>query len=466
MSALSGVGEIASSVQLGQASCSSLVRDCLQRIERKNPELNCITSVMPERALSKATQLDEAIARGENPGPLAGVPFSVKNLFDVRGEITLAGSLINRENAPAKADAVLIQRLESAGAILTGSLNMGEYAYDFTGENIHYGNCLNPWDTQRMSGGSSSGSGTAVAAGLTPFSLGSDTNGSIRVPASFCGIFGLKPTYGRLPRSGTFPFSDSLDHLGPLARSSRDLALVYDLMQGWHPDDPACSNRSTSPVMNSLEEGIVGLRVARADGYFNCADFPQAEDAVSRICEALGTKTRLELDGAAEGRASAYIITNAEGATLHKENIKKRINDFDPDTRDRFLAGCLLPAEWYLRAQAVRRWWLDSMLHVFTKTDLIVAPATPCAAPKTGTKYLEVRGGKQLLRPNLGLFTQPFSAIGLPVVTVPVWSERYELPIGVQLIAAPWREDLIMRAAHYLESVGACQCRIPEPYLT
>jgi Asp-tRNA(Asn)/Glu-tRNA(Gln) amidotransferase A subunit family amidase len=199
--------------------------------------------VTHERTLEQADAVDVARLAGRALGPLAGVPFAVKNLFDIEGIVTRAGSKINRENDPAPRDAELIRRLIDASAILVGALNMGEYAYDFTGRNAHDGDCRNPHDTERMSGGSSSGSGAATAAGLAPVSLGSDTNGSIRVPSSLCGVFGMKPTYGRLTRSGTFPFVDSLDHLGPFARSVRDIALAYDAMQGPDPHDHACAAR-------------------------------------------------------------------------------------------------------------------------------------------------------------------------------------------------------------------------------
>src|SRR5208337_4474137 len=197
----------------------------------------------------KAQAIDDARVRGVPLGPLAGVPFAVKNLFDVAGLPTLAGSKINRDDPPKTRDAALIARLEAAGAVLVGALNMGEYAYDFTGENVHDGPSRNPYDTTRMTGGSSGGSGGAVAGRLVPLALGSDTNGSIRVPSSLCGVFGLKPTYGRLSRARTFPFSASFDHVGPIARSVEDLALSYDAMQGPDPSDAACAQRALEPVM-------------------------------------------------------------------------------------------------------------------------------------------------------------------------------------------------------------------------
>ena len=236
MRAWASAAEIAQAVADGKTTAVEVVQAALARIAERDKALNAFTAVTRERALAKARAIDADRAAGRALGPLAGVPFAVKNLFDVAGLATLAGSKINRDRAPATADATLIRRLEAAGAVLVGALNMGEYAYDFTGENVHYGPSRNPHDTSRMTGGSSGGSGGAVAGGLVPIALGSDTNGSIRVPSSFCGLFGLKPTYGRLSRAGTFPFVASLDHLGPLARSARDLALAYDAMQGHDPE--------------------------------------------------------------------------------------------------------------------------------------------------------------------------------------------------------------------------------------
>src|SRR5215212_5513786 len=234
---------IASAVLAGKVSALEVIEATLARIAAINPVLNSFTDVTAARARATARAIDGRIAERKNVGPLAGVPFAVKNLFDVQGLPTRAGSKINRELPPPSRDAALIERMEAAGAVLVGALNMGEYAYDFTGENIHDGPSRNPHDTSRMTGGSSGGSGAAVAGGLVPLSLGSDTNGSIRVPASFCGLFGLKPTYGRLSRAHTFPFVASLDHVGPLARSVADLAAAYDVMQGPDPGDPVCVDR-------------------------------------------------------------------------------------------------------------------------------------------------------------------------------------------------------------------------------
>src|SRR5215203_5400545 len=260
--------QIAQAATDGKLSALDATEAALARIAKHDSVLNSFTDITADRARAKARAVDAAIAAGQKVGPLAGAPFAVKNLFDVKGLSTLAGSKINRDRAPSARDATLITRLEAQGAVLVGALNMGEYAYDFTGENVHDGPSRNPHDVTRMTGGSSGGSGSAVGGGLVPLALGSDTNGSIRVPASLCGIFGLKPTYGRLSRARTFPFVSSFDHLGPLARSTRDLALSYDAMQGPDPEDPVCVDRPVEPTVNALERGLGGLRIAVAGGYF------------------------------------------------------------------------------------------------------------------------------------------------------------------------------------------------------
>ncbi|HBK06534.1 MAG TPA: AtzE family amidohydrolase [Acetobacteraceae bacterium] len=446
--------EIASAVGSGRTRATDVMTACMDKIGRLNPVLNAFTTVTAERALAKAAALDTAIASGAKPGPLAGVPFAVKNLIDVAGLPTLAGSKINRDHPPAAEDAPLVQRLEAAGAILVGALNMGEYAYDFTGENVHEGPSRNPFDTARMSGGSSGGSGSAVGGGLVPLALGSDTNGSIRVPASFCGLFGLKPTYGRLTRAGSFPFVSSLDHLGPFTRSVADLAVAYDAMQGYDAADPACVDRPVEPVSGLLDSGVDGLRIASAGGYFRAGASAEALTALDSIAAALGCAETVMIPEAQRARSSAYVITTTEGAALHMQRLRTRPDDFDADVRDRLIAGALVPAAAVVQAQKFRRWFRDEMLKLFQRYDAILAPATPCVAPLIGQKTFVLDGKEMPVRPNIGIYTQPISFIGLPVVAVPV-PTSLGLPIGVQIITAPWREDIALRIARALEASGA-----------
>jgi 1-carboxybiuret hydrolase len=445
--------EIAAAVAAGETSASTVIDAALARIAKCNPRLNAFTAVVKERARKQAAAIDAARKEGRALGALAGVPFAVKNLFDIAGMSTLAGSKINRDRAPAARDATLIARLEAQGAVLLGALNMGEYAYDFTGENVHDGASRNPYDLDRMTGGSSGGSGAAVGGGLVPLALGSDTNGSIRVPASLCGVFGLKPTYGRLSRAHTFPFVASLDHVGPLARSARDLALAYDAMQGFDPDDPVCADRLPEPVMSLLDRGADGLRIAVAGGYFRAGTGPEAQTALARVAGALGAKTEIEIPEATRARAAAYVISASEGAALHLKRLRTRARDFDPAVRDRLIAGAMIPASLVVKAQKFRRWYREHVLALFAEVDAILAPATPCTAPLIGQQTFVLDGVTLPVRANLGIYTQPISFIGLPVVAVPVPLEP--LPIGIQIIAAPWREDVTLRIAHALEQTRA-----------
>ncbi|WP_439395247.1 AtzE family amidohydrolase [Bradyrhizobium sp. PMVTL-01] len=454
--------DIAKAVAGGKLCALDATEAALARIKQHDGILNAFTDVTAERARAKARAIDADVAAGKTVGPLAGVPFAVKNLFDVAGLATRAGSKINRDLAPARRDATLIERMEAAGAVLVGALNMGEYAYDFTGENIHDGPSRNPHDTTRMSGGSSGGSGSAVGGALVPIALGSDTNGSIRVPSSFCGIFGLKPTYGRLSRARSFPFVASLDHLGPFARSVTDLALAYDAMQGPDADDGACTTRGLEPTLPLIANPISDLRIAIAGGHFQTNVFPEAVEAVGRVAKALGATRIVDIPEASRARAAAYVITTTEGASLHLDRLRKRPNDFDPAVRDRLIAGAMVPAPMVDRAQKFRRWYRAQLAEIFKSVDVLLAPATPCTAPKLGQVNFSLDGVELPVRANIGIHTQPISFIGLPVVAVPVPLEP--LPIGVQIIAAPWREDIALRVAYALEQMGVVSAPAPRGF--
>ena len=454
--------EIAQAIASKKISALAVTEAALARIAAHNPLLNAFTDVTADRARAKASAVDAAIAAGEKLGPLAGVPFAVKNLFDIEGLPTRAGSKINRDRAPSTRDATLVERMEAAGAVLLGGLNMGEYAYDFTGENVHDGNSCNPHDTTRMTGGSSGGSGAAVGGGLVPLALGSDTNGSIRVPASFCGVFGLKPTYGRLSRARSFPFVASFDHLGPFARTVEDLALSYDVMQGPDADDAACSTRDIEPVSSMLTQDIGDLRIALAGGYFQKFLFPEAKEAIARVTHALGVTREVEIPEAARARSAAYVISTCEGGSLHLDRLRTRPNDFDPATRDRLIAGAMVPAPLVDRAQKFRRWYRAQVLELFKTVDIIIAPATPCIAPKLGQVNFTLDGEELPVRANIGIHTQPISFIGLPVVAVPIPLDP--MPIGVQIIAAPWREDLALRVAYALQKAGVAAALRPKGF--
>ncbi|KST62740.1 AtzE family amidohydrolase [Mastigocoleus testarum] len=456
----------ADAVRNGKISAVEVTQAALNRITARQQELNCFTEVTVTAALAAAKRIDNEIAAGKDPGMLAGVPFAVKNLYDIAGLTTLAGAKINAENPPAIQDATAIAKLKQAGAILVGALNMDEYAYGFVTENFHYGATHNPHDLKRIAGGSSGGSAAAVAGGLVPLTLGSDTNGSIRVPAALCGIFGFKPTYGRLSRAGVALFSSSLDHVGPFTRSVRDIATVFDLLQGEDERDPICTKRPPIETRNSIniKPNIDGIRIAIADDYFTKKAVPEALEAVHHVAKALNVSEHVTIPEAERARAAAYIITASEGSNLHLDDLRKRPQDFDPATRDRFLAGALIPGIWYIQAQRFRTWYRDRVREIFSKNnhhgiDVILAPTTPITAPKIGQQTMVLDGEEILVRPHLGLFTQPLSFIGLPVLSIPIQRPN-ALPLGVQLIAAPYHEELILRVAAVLEKAGVISAAV------
>ncbi len=440
--------EIAAKIRRREISAADVLAAHIERIERYDPVLNCFTDLVLDRAKREAAHVDSEITAGRNPGPLAGVPIAVKNLFDVRGLPTRAGSKIFRDAPPAREDAPILKRLTNAGAVLLGALNMDEFAYGFVTENAHDGATRNPHDTARIAGGSSGGSAAAVAGGLAAITLGSDTNGSIRLPAGLCGIFGLKPTYGRIDRAGTFPFVDSFDHLGPFARTSADLTLAYDLLQN-----------SDSPDMVLP---VKGARVAVLDDWFVRSASVEMLDAVAAVAKGLGATERVTLPEAERARAAAFCMTAFEGGQLHKQNLIARPDDFDAATRPRLIAGALQPAETILRAQRFRAWFLAQAKRLFERFDLLLAPATPCTAPLIGQKTMMMNEVAVAVRPNLGLYTQPISYIGLPVVCVPVTGGGL-LPRGVQIIAGPGRERQALAAAALLERDGVVAAPVATP---
>ncbi len=453
-------GSIATAVNQGQIKAVDVVKAALDRIAARDNQLNCFTTVTAETALKDAAKIDAEIALGNNPGLLAGVPFAVKNLYDIADLTTLAGSKINAENPPATQDATAVTKLKNAGAILVGALNMDEYAYGFVTENSHYGATHNPHDLNRVAGGSSGGSAASVAAGLVPLTLGSDTNGSIRVPAALCGVFGLKPTYGRLSRAGVVLFSSSFDHVGPFARSVRDIATAFDVLQGKDARDNVCTKR---PVVETLyitsQQNIDGLKMAIADNYFTQKAAPSTLAAVQKIADALNVSEYVSIPEADRARAAAYIITASEGANLHLDKLKSRPQDFDFATRDRFIAGAFIPSSWYIQAQRFRNWYKEKVREIFENVDVIIAPTTPISAPEIGQETMILDGEEILVRPHLGLFTQPLSFIGLPVLSVPI-QRKNALPSGVQLIAAPYNETAILRVAAVLEKAGVISAEI------
>jgi len=416
----------------------------LGRIHARNPDLAAFTRVLDDAALQDARALDVAIARGETPGPLAGVPFAVKDLFDVAGLITTAGAHMRLAAPPASRDAEAVARLKAAGAILVGTLNMDEYAYGFATVNAHFGTTRNPHDLTRLAGGSSGGSAAAVAGGLVPLTLGSDTNGSIRVPASLCGVWGYRPAQtgsGVLPLDGVFPFVEELDTIGPFASDLATLQAAFEVLSGWRL---------------ATDDGVA--RVARLTGFFEHGAAPEALAAVDAVMAGAGAADRLVLPGAETARSAAFLITAARGGALHLATLKDRAMDYDPAVRDRLLAGAMLPGALVFRALDYAKAWRAAVMNALKTHDVLVAPATPCAAPRIDDATILIDGKPVSARANLGIYAQAIGLAGPAMICAPVTTDT--LPIGVQLIAAPGQEAKLFAFARRLEAQGVLGGRI------
>ncbi|HEY0597425.1 AtzE family amidohydrolase [Sphingopyxis sp.] len=428
---------IAAAVRSRQYSARALVFECLTRAERCDVPINSITRLLKVRALAEADAVDAKVAAGIDPGPLAGVPYGVKDLFDVAGFPTTAGAGFRRNAERATHDAMAVERLRDAGAILVATLNMDEFAYGFATVNAAWGTTRNPHDPERLAGGSSGGSAAAVAAGILPFTLGSDTNGSVRIPASLCGIWGLKPTHGTLPMGGVFPFVETLDDIGPFARSARDLSLIRGALK--------CEfSESASPYK---------LRIGRLCGWFAQNVTPPVQEAIDVLAAAIGGVEEVELSGASRARSAAFIMTAMEGGARHLPELRRRPLEFDPATRDRLIAGAAFPAEAGDKAAAVREEFRTEVARLFDRFDILIAPTVPGIAPRFDDPVVEVDGINMPARSSLGLFTQPISFAGLPVVAAPVGAHD-GMPFGVQLIGAPGSDALLLAFAADLERRG------------
>lgn len=426
--------EIAAAVRARQVSATSIVESCLAALAADGNRLVAVTRVLAERARDEARQVDATIAAGGDPGPLAGVPYGVKDLFDVAGLPTTAGSTLYADATPAHADATAIARLRAAGAVLVATLNMDEFAYGFATINAAHGTTRNPHDLDRLAGGSSGGSAAVVAAGLLPFSLGSDTNGSIRVPASLTGIYGLKPTHGGLPMEGVFPFAASFDDIGPFTSSLADLALLWEVL--------------SDSVGEALE---TPLRVARLGGRFAENLDPDQRAAIDAIAPDAPT---ISLGDVARARAAAFLITAFEGGAIHRAAFAQgQALQFDPATRDRLLAGALLPDAVYAEAQAFRATFTQALEPIFAQYDVLIAPSAPCVAPTIADPQVLIDGVATPARRDLGIHTQPISFTGCPALAVPLLRPG-RLPLGLQLIGPPGGERTLFRFAAMLEERG------------
>ena len=409
-------------------SAADRVARALADISARDGRYGCFTHVLADQAMRDAESVDS----GAISGPLAGIPFAVKDLFDIEGLATSAGSVVRKNAKPATRDAEAVRRLKAAGAILVGTLNMDEFAYGFATVNAHFGTTRNPHDPERLAGGSSGGSAAAVAAGFVPLTLGSDTNGSVRVPASLCGVWGIRPGDAVLPSRGCFPFVRSLDQIGPFTRSAADLARVYEVLAGGQ----LALGQSPAP------------RIAKLDGWFLRHAGPDALEALDLI----GAPT-VSLPGAEIARSASFLISAAEGGALHLPTLRRQAMAYDPAVRDRLIAGAMLPAALLVKAQRYRDIFRAQIASLFLGADILVAPATPTVAPRIDEGTMMIDGKPVSARANLGLLTQPLSLAGIPVIAAPV-NRPGRLPIGLQFATAPGREAMLFDLMLKLERDG------------
>jgi aspartyl-tRNA(Asn)/glutamyl-tRNA(Gln) amidotransferase subunit A len=431
-----------------------LAAACLERIATVDRQLNAFITVTGDQAREQAQVAADEIGRGDYRGLLHGIPIALKDLYDTRGVRTTAGSSFFADRVP-ESDALTVEKLTAAGAISLGKLNLHEIALGVTNDNPHFGPTRNPWDPERVPGGSSGGSAAALAAGMCFGSLGSDTGGSIRIPASLCGVVGLKPTSGRVSLRGVVPLSWTLDHAGPMARTVRDVALLLDAIAGFDPADPASVRAPADDYLEQLEEGIEGWRIGVAGTAALetvDADVASAVRDAADVLRQLGASVReVDLGVFADAARLNGLITTADAATFHRERLAEAPQRFGADVHARLSRGASYTASEYAEARharAVLRRRFESWFSGFGgDIDILVTPTTPCAAPiRAGLDGVEA--ARLLTR-----FTSPFNLTGFPAISVPGGFTTGEprLPIGLQLVGAPWCEARVLRAARAYE---------------
>jgi AtzE family amidohydrolase len=434
--------EIAKAVHSKRVTACEVVEQSLGRIRENNARLGCFTRVFEDQARSDAAQIDHMLASGRDPGPLAGVPFAAKDLFDMMGLPTTAGSKTRIHATRAECDAEVVSRLKQAGAILVGSTNMDEFAYGFATINSYFGPTRNPHDVERVAGGSSGGSAAAVASGMVPIALGSDTNGSIRVPAGLCGIWGIRPADSMIPMSGVYPLVKILDTVGPFARSCSELLILYEIL---------------SKTKLNIDRSVP--RVAQLTGWFVQHASQEVLAAMEPIMSHLGSTMKVEIPEVEAARSASVVMTASQAGALHLDSLRRWPMDYDPAVRDRLLAGTMVPVGLYQQALDFRSHFRKTMTRIFDEVDILICPCTPEVAPRIDDATIVVNGKRVPARANLGLFTQPLSIAGLPMVSAP-WRGAGELPIGVQFVTAPGREGMLFGLLEGLERDGILKQRI------
>ena len=450
------IQEAAGRLRQRRVSSAELTAAALARIHRLNAPLNAFLTVTEDLALARARQSDAELAAGRDRGPLHGIPVAVKDLFSTQGVRTTAGSRIF-ENFVPESDAAVVERLDEAGAVPLGKLNMHELAYGVTSANPHFGPVRNPWDTGRSPGGSSGGSGAAVAAGMVYAALGSDTGGSIRVPAAFCGVVGLKPTYGRVSRFGAMPLGYSLDHMGPLAGSVRDAALVLNALAGYDRRDPSCSRRQAVDYVPEEGCSIRRLRIGFPENFYLERLDPDVESAVrGAIARAgsLGAEIRpIRVADVEALNAVGRVILLAEAAAALEPYLGDR-GRFGADVLALLDQGRLIPATDYINAQRLRRKMRREFDRLWSQVDCLITPTAPNVAPRIGETRVRLGGRDEDVRLATTRLVRAINVLGIPALSIPCGLSTRHLPIGLQIIGPAFEEALVLRVGAALEDGG------------
>jgi aspartyl-tRNA(Asn)/glutamyl-tRNA(Gln) amidotransferase subunit A len=463
--ALMTLTEVARAIAMKQVSSHEVTRALLHRIAQWQPHLNAFMTIEAEAALKAAESADAALAKGEVRGPLHGVPLAHKDMYYDAGKVVTCGSAIRRDYV-ATTTSTALQRLKDAGQVRLGALHMAEFAYGPTGHNSHYGAVRNPWNVAHITGGSSSGSGSAVAARLTFAALGSDTGGSIRMPAHFCGVTGLKTTYGRVSRAGAMPLSQSLDTVGPLARTAEDCALLLALMAGPDPEDPTASTEPLADYVAATKGSLRGLKIGVPASYYVDdldAEVARALDETILVLKREGAHiVKVELPDQRQLSAASQLVLAVEAAAFHKRWLIERPQDYGSQVLMRLQNGLAVPAVTYLEAMRWRGPALAAFNAATAGVDAVIAPASPIPAPTIAESDVGGGANAPAVLQRLTLFTRPVNYLGLPSLTVPSGFAKGGLPVGMQLIGRAFDEATLLTIGAAFQRVTDFHDRVPK----
>lgn len=459
------IAEAAPQLRDGRLSPVELAQETFRHIGRGQPVLNAYITILEDVALAQARQAESEIRSGHYRSPLHGIPYAAKDLFYTKGIPTTAGSKILRDFVPAY-DATVIERLREAGAVLVAKAGLHEFAYGITNNNPHFGAVRNPWDPSRIPGGSSGGSTAALAAGMCQFSLGSDTGGSVRIPASYCGVTGLKPTFGRISRYGVYPLGHTLDHVGHFASSAAEAAMILEALAGPDPRDDSSAPRPAERVELPLNASLQGVRVGVPVNYYFDGVEPGVEKATRAAIRALaelGAEIReVRVEGAADCTIVSRLILLPEATTVHREHLRTRRADIGADVLAMLDQGQFVTAADYLDAQRVRREFIVGLNRLFEQVDVIVTPATPNTAPKIGATTVEIGGRQEDARLAATRFARALNVAGVPALAVPCGFDAQGLPIGLQIFGRAFDEAAVLRAGHAYQQATDWHTRRPD----